>query len=94
MFRSCFHALDASQIAARNKVKLEEEKAKAVERMKDDGEKAERANALAPLLVGGIALGGFAAVFPLFYKNLMRLGLRFASVVNKNIDESEYNKGR
>ena len=52
----------------------------------------EKANALAPVLVGLVGGGSIVFSLPFFYKNLMRLGLRWASVVNKDIKQEDFDK--
>ena len=52
----------------------------------------EKENAGADLLVKGAIGGSFFFSLPFFYKNLARLGLKFSSVVNKDIDESQYKR--
>ena len=52
----------------------------------------EAENAGADLLVKGAIGGSFFFSLPFFYKNLARLGLKFSSVVNKDIDESQYKR--
>ena len=43
------------------------------------------------IVKGGIAASFFLSL-PFFYKNLARLGLKFSSVVNKNIKEEDYRR--
>lgn len=95
------HAFDSlsqddalAAIAARaNKANEEEKRRKAEEyaRAVERGD-SEKANALAPVLVGLVGGGSVVFSLPFFYKNLMRLGLRWASVVNKNIKQEDFDK--
>lgn len=81
-------------IAARaNKANEEEKRRKAEEyaRAVERGD-SEKANALAPVLVGLVGGGSIVFSLPFFYKNLMRLGLRWASVVNKDIKQEDFDK--
>ena len=83
-------------IAARTMQKNEIEKqkkaaevAKRAAKLQKDGA---RENEGADLLVkGGIAASFFLSL-PFFYKNLARLGLKFSSVVNKNIKEEDFRR--
>ena len=54
--------------------------------------KSGRENEGADLLVKGGVAASFFLSLPFFYKNLARLGLKFSSVVNKNIKEEDYLK--
>mmetsp|Transcript_19418 Transcript_19418/g.49638 ORF Transcript_19418/g.49638 Transcript_19418/m.49638 type:complete len:167 (-) Transcript_19418:337-837(-) len=81
-----------AKIAAANKAKLQEEKAKkAAEFAKGAG--AEEENKAAPYIVGGVGAASLVFTLPFFYKNLARLGLKFASVVNKDIKEDDFKRG-
>ena len=44
------------------------------------------------LLIGGVGTAGFVFSLPFFYKNLARLFLRWRSVVDSSIDESQFSK--
>jgi len=81
-------------IAAKNKRKLEEAKAAERAKIAVSMNKAEKENEGADVLVKGVAAGSFFFSLPFFYKNLARLGLRWSSVVRKDIDPSKYDKGR
>jgi len=81
-----------AKIAAKNAKALEEEKKKKLAEYSKAGDKDEKANALAPLIVGGFGLASVVLSLPFFYKNLARLYLRFASVVDKSITEDQYKK--
>lgn len=79
-------------IAAKNKAKLVADKAAMKEKFVKEGDDSEKANAIAPFLVGGVGAASLVFSFPFFYKNVARLGLKFASVVNKDIKESDYKR--
>ena len=78
------------------KTRLANEKAKAEERervAKMAGRAQEKKDNEGAAIVVNLALAGsFFFSLPFFYKNLARLGLKFSSVVNKNIDESQYKR--
>ena len=57
-----------------------------------NGDEPDRANQAAPLIVGTVGAGAFVFSLPFFYKNLARLGLKFASVVNKDIKEEQFKR--
>ena len=73
--------------------KLEEERAAKAKKVKTSQAAVDKQNSFAPVLVGSIGAASFIFSLPFFYKNLARLFLRFASVVNKDIKESDYKKG-
>ena len=82
-----------ARIAAKAAAKNQADKdAKAAKVAKKASKNFEKENEGADLLVKGALGGSFFLSLPFFYKNLARLGLKFSSVVNKDIKESDYKR--
>lgn len=79
----------AAKTEEKNRLAKEAQAAK-VAKSKKRVDEAE--NSGADLLVKGAIGASFFLALPFFYKNLARLGLKFSSVVNKNIKESDYKR--
>jgi len=75
-----------ARIAAKNAAKQAKEKEAERIRLQAALEKQQNGggevleNTLAPLLIAGVSVGGFLLVLPFFYKNLMRIYLKFTAV--------------
>jgi len=80
------------RIVAKNKLAQEKEREEARKKIEKNRGKVEKENAGSNLIVGVIGAASFVFSLPFFYKNLGRLFLRYRSVVDKSIDESQFNK--
>ena len=81
-----------ARIVAKNKAKQDAEREAMKAKIAKNSVKVERENAGSMLLIGGVGTAGFVFSLPFFYKNLARLFLRWRSVVDSSIDESQYSK--
>jgi hypothetical protein len=75
------------------KTRLKNEAAKEAEKARLQGRRDKsRDNEGADVIVKAALAGSFFFSLPFFYKNLARLGLKFTSVVNKNIKEEDFKR--
>lgn len=81
-----------ARIAAKTNAANEAEKERQRKKVAKAGKKAERENAGASVLVTTVGGAAFFLSLPFFYKNLGRLFLKQASVVNKNIDPRSFRR--
>ena len=79
------------QIAEKTRLKNEAAKEAEKARLATRRDKS-RDNEGADIIVKAALGGSFFFSLPFFYKNLARLGLKFSSVVNKNIKEEDYKR--
>lgn len=68
-----------AKIAAKNALALEAERAATNKRIAKSVGKADRQNAGSNVLIGVIAFGSVAASLPFFYKNVVRLFVRYST---------------
>lgn len=68
-----------ARIAAKNAKALQEERAATQRRIEKSAGKADRQNAGSNVLIGVIAFGSVAASLPFFYKNVVRLFVRYVN---------------
>jgi hypothetical protein len=91
-FASADEADDAIyQIAEKTRLKNEAAKKKEMEKLSKRRDNS-KDNEGADLIVKGAIGASFFLSLPFFYKNLARLGLKFSSVVNKNIKEEDFKR--
>jgi hypothetical protein len=82
------------KIAEKTRLANEKAKQEEAERIKNMSARAQgkKENDGAGIVVNIALAGSFFFSLPFFYKNLARLGLKFRSVVDSSIDESQYKR--